>query len=115
MKANNLISQIDRLFGLKTLFSWYTFTATIASTLSLHPLLFNYSPDHWLIPLLGIMSFTLLLTTFSKENEWNGMKLKKYANSNSSTDFIDNTIAPVMVTRFGKSNSANQCQVTTAA
>ena len=112
MNSNNFTSQIGQLFNIKVLYSPYTLGISIALVLLLYPLLFDFSPDHWLIPLLGIACFTWVLTMYYDEANWNWMKIRKYANAKSSTDDIDDTIAPLMVTQFGKSNPANQIQIT---
>jgi len=115
MNTNNLISRIDLLFNIKTFCSWRTFAILPALVLSLYPFMFNFSPDHWLIPLLGIMCFTMVLSTYYREDVGNRLNLKRGFNSKAVIDDLHNTITPVIVTQFGKSNPANQCQVSTVA
>ena len=111
MNTNNFISLFGQLSKCKTYRSWQFITSSTALLLASFPLFFDYSVNYWLVPIAGIVFFTLSLIGVDDKNIW--LKLK--SKDNAINGDLQNKISPVMITHFGLNNPAFTSTFKTAA
>ena len=98
MKTNNFISLLGHALKNNVELVWQSFIASTAFLLASYPLYQTYSANFWYVPFTGIILFPFAFTV----SDWLKTKIK----SLSTDDDRDNIVTPIIITQFGKGNTA---------
>ena len=113
MKSSNFISYIGQLFNANLSIFLLALTANIAFLFALSPLFISDPAVYWYSPLTGIFLFTFLLSGIHALK----MCLRKVDRQHSESYDTKELeyVRPIIVTKFGKQNTANRQFFNTAA
>lgn len=98
MRTNNFISLLGHTLKNNIDLGWQVLIIGIAFLLANYPLYLPYSANFWYVPFTGIILFPFAFTV----SDWLKTKIK----SLSTDDDRDNIVTPIIITQFGKGNTA---------